>query len=109
MRCSKFHILLILITLPILLASWTAEAQYRHKTLLEDRFIHQPVANQDCTVCHDHHFPEAPMQISKAVPELCFKCHKDPGKGKKIVHKPLKEGKKCLSCHYPTQRLSEAF
>ena len=89
------------ISLSMLLLASTASGQYRHKTLLEDRFIHKPVANQDCTVCHDHHFPEGPMQISKAVPELCFKCHKDPGKGKKVVHQPMKEGKRCLSCHYP--------
>ena len=75
----------------VLLPFPTAEAQYRHKTLFEDRFIHQPVVKQDCTVCHDLHFPEAPGQILKAVPRLCFKCHKNPAKGKKIVHAPMRE------------------
>lgn len=100
MPYSKFYLRVLFITLPVLLLAWTAQAQYRHKTLLEDRFVHQPVANQDCTVCHDLHFPEAPGQISKAIPDLCFKCHKDPAAGKKVAHAPTKEGK-CLSCHYP--------
>ena len=101
MRCNKFHILVPAIILTVLFTCTAAHAQYRHKTLLKDRYIHQPVNKQDCTVCHELHFPEADGQISNSVPGLCYECHKNPARGKKIVHSPMIKGKKCLSCHYP--------
>lgn len=89
----------------LLSLSVTGWAQYRHKKLFADRFIHEPVGTEDCTVCHDMHAPESSGepgagQLRESIPGLCFGCHEDPASGKGHVHIPVKNGK-CLSCHYP--------
>ncbi|MDF1535524.1 MAG: cytochrome c3 family protein [bacterium] len=96
---KKFSIIpvLILLILSLAVTSW---AQYRHKKLFEDRYVHEPVATGECTVCHGMHFPEAPGQLAQPVPLLCFECHDNPASGKPYLHSPAGEGQ-CMACHYP--------
>ena len=71
----------------------------------KDTFVHMPVADGDCNVCHG----EAPGHGGnpdkyrfgeiKAPGDLCFECH-DRFKTRKFIHEPVKEGE-CTACHSP--------
>jgi predicted CXXCH cytochrome family protein len=71
-----------------------------HAKMGKDKFVHGPVAVNDCRVCHKetgkHKF--API---KDVAALCYACH-DKVDNKKTVHKPVKDGN-CTKCHSPHQ------
>jgi predicted CXXCH cytochrome family protein len=76
-----------------------------HATMKEVKYVHGPVAADECAVCHGesakhtddpkkHKFGEI-----KDVPSKCFECH-DPFPKKKLTHTPVEEGE-CLACHSP--------
>ena len=95
----RFYILIIpLVLLLVLAMRIPAHAQYKHKRLFTDRFLHSPARNDNCTVCHDVHFSDKPGQLADLQPRLCFRCHE--GFMGKNVHRPVKKGD-CNTCHYP--------
>lgn len=75
----------------------------RHdKKILAGKFVHGPVAAGGCTMCHSPHEADFPKLLSASGNDVCFQCHTDKVddfKGKKFVHKPVKE--KCVNCHSP--------
>ncbi len=73
-----------------------------HSTFGKAKFVHGPVAAEDCAPCH----ALAPQEKHKFLPiarveDLCVKCH-EAMKKEAVVHKPVAEGK-CTGCHSPHQ------
>lgn len=62
-------------------------------------FYHEPFLGQMCDSCHDSKFSQKLILQGK---ELCFACHDDFTKDKKVVHYPVDEGL-CVECHSPHQ------
>ncbi len=60
---------------------------------------HQPFLEQMCDSCHDSKFSQKLILKGK---ELCFTCHDDFTKDKKVIHYPVSEDL-CLECHEPHQ------
>lgn len=73
------------------------------KKLVSGKFVHGPVAVGGCTMCHNPHQTDYPKMLPAAtVNDVCFTCHVDKAdafKGKKFIHKPVRE--KCTNCHSP--------
>jgi predicted CXXCH cytochrome family protein len=132
--------LLFLFTVGILMASGfieiTAYAQEKtaekskdtcktskcHSQMGQEKFVHGPVAEGECTVCHGKspkhkdkpnpveegeciacHSPhESPnkFQLSVKGGELCFNCHDEEIVEGKFVHGPVAVGG-CIACHEP--------
>ena len=66
-------------------------------------FFHPPFVEQMCDSCHDSKFSQKLLYKGK---ELCFTCHDDFTKGKKVLHYPV-ESDECLECHEPHQSVNE--
>lgn len=63
--------------------------------------VHDPVANDDCTSCHNPHGSKAKyMLISDVESDTCFQCHDNDKTVKKFVHGPVAAGQ-CVTCHDP--------
>ena len=62
-------------------------------------FFHPPFIEKQCDSCHESKFSQ---KLVSPVKELCFTCHDDFTKDKKVVHYPISEGT-CLDCHDPHQ------
>lgn len=60
-------------------------------------YVHGPVADGECTACHDPHYADQPKLLKKD--KICFDCH-DPFRGEGTVHQPVKDGE-CAACHSP--------
>lgn len=62
--------------------------------------VHQPVADGDCTGCHDPHGSDHRFSLlDDPVGGLCGRCHKpEEFTGKKHVHGPVAAGA-CILCH----------
>ncbi len=75
-----------------------------HTSISQARFVHTPVKDGECEVCHvpvSKRHPsgqkkKADFKIADMLPELCLQCH-DQFEGK-FVHKPVLKGD-CLRCH----------
>ncbi len=71
-----------------------------HAAMGREKFVHQPVSEGDCTICHTptgkHTF--APITDPS---KLCEQCH-EKKTGKKTVHQPVQQGQ-CTACHSPHQ------
>ncbi len=68
-----------------------------HAQLFAGRWVHAPVADDDCGVCHSIHGPAGGPQLQAAVPELCYQCHEDVA-AQDVVHEPVGQGR-CTDCH----------
>ncbi|HDZ84405.1 MAG TPA: hypothetical protein ENH45_04215, partial [Nitrospirae bacterium] len=76
-----------------------------HATMKEVKYVHGPVAADECIVCHG----ESPKHAANPkknkfakidnVQSKCFECH-DPFPKKKFTHTPVEEGE-CIACHSP--------
>lgn len=62
-------------------------------------FFHLPFLENQCGSCHESKFSQRLISQGK---ELCFTCHEDFTKDKKVVHYPVSEGA-CIECHDPHQ------
>lgn len=88
--------------------------------LFEGRFVHAPVVEGKCTLCHDAHSSDFAGLAPKAPAQQCLDCHTDVkkrphmivgfsagghplGDAKKVVEDPLRGGKPfyCAACHEP--------
>jgi predicted CXXCH cytochrome family protein len=98
MSFGKHFIQLLVVFFTFLAICPQAQGQYRHKRLFSEAFMHEPVRDEKCSVCHDVHFSDLPAQLIESPPGLCFLCH-DSFDGK-VVHSPVGDGK-CMECHYP--------
>jgi predicted CXXCH cytochrome family protein len=61
---------------------------------------HSPVANGDCTGCHDPHQSDFRYQLHGEGANLCYKCHDQDEFNKKFQHGPI-QGGDCNACHNP--------
>jgi len=64
---------------------------------------HEPVAEGDCTECHDSHSSGFKNLLIEDQKQLCFSCHeatKEEVEKYKYVHRPVIE-RECKDCHAP--------
>ncbi len=67
--------------------------------------FHVPYLEKQCESCHDTKFSQ---KLVAAPKELCFTCHDDFTKDKKVIHYPVSDGA-CLECHDPHQSPNKAL
>lgn len=76
-----------------------------HAGLGKAEYVHAPVADGECAVCHvttgQSHPGAGSMQLTEVEPALCLQCHKNPAAGLAYPHSVVLEG--CTSCHSPHQ------
>ena len=64
------------------------------------KVVHQPVAEGQCSACHEPHASATSGLLKRSMSELCLTCHNDideqPGKS----HAPFAKGQ-CATCHLP--------
>jgi predicted CXXCH cytochrome family protein len=75
-----------------------------HASYSDKRYVHQPVASGDCTLCHEPHQSNNAKLLITPVAELCHKCHPKNKFARKFPHSPV-ETSDCLSCHEPHQSI----
>lgn len=92
------------------------------RKLFEGKFVHAPIANGTCILCHDPHASDNLGLLRKAPVEQCLECHAEVTKGPHVVagfsrsghplgevvkgrqpEDPLRPGRPfyCASCHEP--------
>ena len=76
-----------------------------HAILGRAKYVHAPVAEGDCSACHQateqaHPGPDS-MTLTETEPGLCLQCHDNPAAGMAYPHSALEEG--CTGCHSPHQ------
>ena len=77
-------------------AVWAAEkpgciTDKCHAGMLAPKFVHGPVAVQDCLLCHKQTGQHS-FQLAESGAKLCYLCHDKMGPG---------HGKDCITCHDP--------
>ncbi len=75
-----------------------------HASKVSGPVKHAPVAEKDCTACHNstggnHQLQKGLFGVKKQGAALCYDCHDNMAK-LTSVHAPVKEGD-CASCHAP--------
>lgn len=87
-----------------------------HSELAVTQFVHPPVMQGDCQVCHvqsdgsDQAAPEQDVhQFTTRPPRLgaCGECHQDLSLDRAVVHDPFRDD--CTACHDPHGGSSPAF
>ncbi|MHC5111274.1 MAG: cytochrome c3 family protein [Planctomycetota bacterium] len=69
-----------------------------HDVPADIRYVHGPVAVDDCLICHHHHGGEFPMMLRVDPGQLCIQCHdRDDLTGGE--HHALLDESACLDCH----------
>ena len=69
-----------------------------HELELEEEHVHQPVADDLCTECHDPHGGQDRFMMRAAGAATCLECHDDVTEGMPMVHGPVAAGA-CSACH----------
>lgn len=82
---------------------WTTEPEklcFECHDAFKGKVVHQPVANAECTSCHNPHGSNQPhlLQGDSQV-ALCKDCHDSIGEGMKYLHGPVSAS--CTACHDP--------
>jgi predicted CXXCH cytochrome family protein len=70
-------------------------------TALKAQHGHAPLADGNCSTCHDPHGSEEPKQLKAKQSELCGTCHDGVAADtkKKVPHAPAAQ--QCSACHEP--------
>ena len=64
--------------------------------------VHSPVANGQCTLCHDPHGSALSHQLKPTVSQECERCHKAALSPTSAAHKGYQvAGSNCVRCHDP--------
>ncbi|MBU0481020.1 MAG: NapC/NirT family cytochrome c [Proteobacteria bacterium] len=64
--------------------------------------VHSPVAEGECTICHNPHVARFKGLLHREVAAMCYTCH-DPIVNEhddSLIHRPVRLGD-CLACHNP--------
>jgi predicted CXXCH cytochrome family protein len=75
-----------------------------HKDIAKDNKKIHPALKSGCDTCHvtvtdlEHPKHDKSMKLLYALPELCYKCHKEANFKGKYTHPPVMKGN-CISCH----------
>lgn len=68
---------------------------------MKKKFIHTPLAQGECTGCHNPHTSSHAKLMAAGKEAICSQCHDNLAPdGARSAHKVVKEGK-CVSCHDP--------
>lgn len=82
-----------------------------HAVMGKAQYVHAPVAENDCSVCHEAteqpHPGENSMALLEEQPGLCLQCHENPAEGMAYPHSAVEEG--CTGCHSPHQGSLDKF
>ncbi len=73
------------------------------KDIKSKDFIHRPVVDNNCMVCHTFNKRKDNFITISNAGEICAKCHKYKGEinnAEEHIHTPVKDGK-CVDCHDP--------
>ncbi len=72
-----------------------------HDSKWQGKYVHEPVADGDCTGCHNPHGGQNRFFIpTKKEADTCFQCHENNKMVKKYLHGPVAAGE-CTACHTP--------
>lgn len=71
-----------------------------HEKFKTKKFIHVPVQDGECLVCHDPHGSPNKFQLVAKGGKLCFECHDEELVSGEFVHGPAAVGG-CIACHEP--------
>ena len=71
-----------------------------HDKFKPKKFVHSPVEDGECIVCHSPHGSPFKFQLTAQGGKLCFECHDEALIAKKYVHGPAAVGG-CVACHEP--------
>jgi predicted CXXCH cytochrome family protein len=71
-----------------------------HDKFKPKKFVHNPIEEGECIVCHNPHESPFKFQLTAQGGELCFNCHDEEIVNKKFVHGPAAVGG-CIACHEP--------
>lgn len=71
-----------------------------HEQFPPRKMMHMPVADGDCTACHNPHASPNKFFLRAKGGALCFTCHDDELVGKQYAHGPAAAGG-CIICHDP--------
>jgi len=71
-----------------------------HSKVVAARFVHGPVAVNDCTVCHHHHAAAFPNLLLADPVSTCLNCHEREDLSTGEHHAALDQ-KTCVDCHNP--------
>jgi predicted CXXCH cytochrome family protein len=64
------------------------------------RFVHGPVAVNDCTVCHHPHTSPHPFVLLQDATTLCLSCHDADDVWEAAYHADT-QSRSCVDCHLP--------
>lgn len=74
-----------------------------HEEKNTKKYIHYPVQEGECTICHSHHSAANKFLLSDSIiSNLCFECHDLVLGENDLTHKPVKDGN-CQYCQDPHQ------
>ncbi|MFH1851501.1 MAG: cytochrome c3 family protein [Candidatus Neomarinimicrobiota bacterium] len=80
-----------------------------HDAPLDEADQHPPVAEGECTACHDpHQGDQADMLKGATAGEVCNQCHDTGGTGDKYIHGPVAVGA-CDVCHSSHGKLGQGL
>lgn len=90
------------IVLPIAAAADTVCFNCHKKEAFSGKVVHQPLAQGQCSACHNPHVAHFKGLLEKEGSALCFSCHEKQQEAFKqgMVHQPVRSGQ-CLACHEP--------
>lgn len=75
-----------------------------HETFSEtmkQKYVHTPLAQGDCTGCHNPHAADHGKLLSEDASQICFSCHEDLiPENVKSSHMAVSKGE-CVTCHDP--------
>lgn len=72
-----------------------------HKSLVQGKNVHGPVAVGACLACHDPHSANYPSLLRMSLATICFKCHKEKRIAAGMHDKVVSRGMFCVDCHNP--------
>jgi predicted CXXCH cytochrome family protein len=72
------------------------------KSQFKDTITHKPVAESQCSVCHNPHVAKHKGLLRDREDTLCYSCHQTSKEAfaKGVVHPPVARGE-CSACHTP--------
>ena len=72
--------------------------------IIKKKYLHKPVAKNECSECHEIHSSNDPKFIFAKPPDLCYFCHDEIEKSiekSTLVHSPATDSGGCIICHSP--------
>ncbi|MFW6189155.1 MAG: cytochrome c3 family protein [Planctomycetota bacterium] len=81
-------------------ASACARCHEAHFDRRSGDWVHGPVATGDCSICHQGHKAQHPDLLTRAQPDLCWRCH-DRGRVLGAAYHESAAESSCARCHDP--------